>query len=49
VFLTLCGIIVLSSDGNRFNLRFSPEGLNGNNWNWNEDANSDVGCFLLMM
>jgi len=39
----------LSSDGLRFCLRFSPEGLRGSGWGWDEGADSDVGCFLLGM
>jgi len=35
------------SDGYRFYLRFSPQGLDGCSWYWCGDADSDVGCLLL--
>ncbi len=38
----------LRDSGNRLNLNFDRDGLNCDNWNWN-DANSDIGCLALMV
>jgi hypothetical protein len=37
------------SDGNRLNLNWVEGTLNCDNWNWDEDRNSNVGAFPLMM
>ncbi len=38
----------LRDSGNRLNLNFDRDGLNCDNWNWN-DANSNIGCLALMV
>ena len=39
----------LRDSGNRLNLgNFNRDGLNCDNWSWN-DANSDIGCLALMV
>jgi len=37
-------------DGNRLNLgNFDRDGLNCDNWNWDDDGNDNLGCFAPMM
>jgi len=53
VFWTAVSILIsaLNADGNRLNLGdFDADGLNCNNWNWNDDKrNPNIGCFPLMV
>jgi hypothetical protein len=43
-------LMVLHVDGNRLNLGdFDSNGLNCDNWNQDDDRNSNLGCFPLMV
>lgn len=42
-------IMTCLPNGNRLNLNFSEDGLNCDNWNWDDNRNSNLGCFALMM
>lgn len=42
--------ISCNADGNRLNLgNFDDTGLNCNNWNFDDNANDNLGVFALMM
>jgi hypothetical protein len=46
-----CGIIfTLNADGNRLDLGdFDEQGLNCDNYDWDDNRNDNLGCFALMM
>lgn len=47
--LTVFGIFC-NAEGNRLNLgNFDENGLNCDNWNWDEDANDTLAAFALMV
>lgn len=42
--------IFCNADGNRLNLgNFDENGLNCDNWNWDDNHNDNLGVFALMM